>query len=70
MSPTPTHVTSVPAPPPDTVTPQRTYDGTSPFPPNGPTPARDGGERLYVAVTAVIVILRRSAWPAGCCGAV
>ena len=34
------------------------YDGTSPFPPDdGPSPARDGGERLYIAVTALIVIL-------------
>lgn len=33
------------------------YDGTSPFPPDGPVPARSGGERLYVAVTTVIVVL-------------
>jgi stearoyl-CoA desaturase (delta-9 desaturase) len=42
---------SNPAPPP------QGYDGTSPFPPDGPAPARDGGERLYVTVTAVIVLL-------------
>ncbi|WP_318658239.1 hypothetical protein [Streptomyces triticiradicis] len=40
-----------PAPPP------QGYDGTSPFPPDGPAPARDGGERLYVTVTTVIVVL-------------
>jgi stearoyl-CoA desaturase (delta-9 desaturase) len=33
------------------------YDGTSPFPPDGPVPAHSGGERLYVAVTTVIVVL-------------
>lgn len=33
------------------------YDGTSPFPPDGPMPARSGGERLNVAVTTVIVVL-------------
>jgi stearoyl-CoA desaturase (delta-9 desaturase) len=33
------------------------YDGASPFPPDGPVPARSRGERLYVAVTAVIVVL-------------
>ncbi|MEV7797237.1 acyl-CoA desaturase [Streptomyces sp. NPDC087512] len=42
---------SAPAPPP------QGYDGTSPFPPDGPAPPRDGGERLYVTVTAVIVVL-------------
>ncbi|MBC9714611.1 acyl-CoA desaturase [Streptomyces sp. TRM66268-LWL] len=33
------------------------YDGKSPFPQESPPPAREGGERLYVAVTAVIVVL-------------
>ncbi|RPF34632.1 hypothetical protein [Streptomyces sp. TLI_185] len=33
------------------------YDGSSPFPPDGQAPARDGGERLYVTVAAVIVVL-------------
>jgi stearoyl-CoA desaturase (delta-9 desaturase) len=34
------------------------YDGTSPFPSDeGPTPARDSGERIYVSVTAAIVVL-------------
>ncbi|MDG4862678.1 acyl-CoA desaturase [Streptomyces sp. T-3] len=31
------------------------YDGTSPFPEDGPAPERTGGERLYVAVTGAIV---------------
>lgn len=33
------------------------YDGTSPFPPAGPTPVRTGGERLYMTVTGAIVVL-------------
>jgi stearoyl-CoA desaturase (Delta-9 desaturase) len=49
--------TSTTAIPPDTAPPRPGYDGTSPFPPDGQVPAREGGERLYVAVTAVIVIL-------------
>ncbi|WP_030942324.1 acyl-CoA desaturase [Streptomyces sp. NRRL S-646] len=49
---TPTTVTpSDPAPAP------QGYDGASPFPPDGPVPAHSGGERLYVAVTALIVAL-------------
>ncbi|MER5529340.1 hypothetical protein ABT075_32945 [Streptomyces sp. NPDC002677] len=43
--------------PPDTASPPRGHDGVSPFPPDGPAPDRDGGQRLYVAVTAVIVVL-------------
>ncbi|MGD6744683.1 acyl-CoA desaturase [Streptomyces sp. BH106] len=42
---------------PDTAAPPTPYDGNSPFPPDGSPPARDGGERLYVTVTAVIVVL-------------
>ena len=46
--------------------PTQGYDGTSPFPPDGPAPVRDGGERLYVAVTTVIVVLPFAAiGPAG-----
>ncbi|MGW1068598.1 hypothetical protein ACWD4F_29280 [Streptomyces aureus] len=37
--------------------PTQGHDGTSPFPPDGPAPARDGGERLYVTVTTAIVVL-------------
>ncbi|MFF4535802.1 acyl-CoA desaturase [Streptomyces aureus] len=37
--------------------PAQGYDGTSPFPPDGPAPAHDGGERLYVTVTTAIVFL-------------
>ncbi|MFJ5266393.1 acyl-CoA desaturase [Streptomyces sp. NPDC088387] len=33
------------------------YDGTSPFPAGEPAPPRDSGDRLYVTVTAVIVVL-------------
>ncbi|WP_406123857.1 acyl-CoA desaturase [Streptomyces sp. NBC_00989] len=34
------------------------YDGTSPFPPDeGPAPVRDSGDRIYVGVTAAIVVL-------------
>lgn len=43
--------------PPDAVPDPEAYDGTSPFPPDDPAPERDGGERLYVAITAMIVIL-------------
>lgn len=46
---------------PSTPAPRQGYDGTPPFPPHGPAPPRDGGERLserlYVTVTAVIVVL-------------
>ncbi|MFI8090343.1 acyl-CoA desaturase [Streptomyces sp. NPDC086080] len=42
---------SDPAPPP------QGCDGTSPFQPDGPAPARSGSDRLYVTVTAVIVVL-------------
>ncbi|MGF0173367.1 hypothetical protein ACQF36_23520 [Streptomyces sp. Marseille-Q5077] len=51
MPPTSTTVT-----PSDAAPPPQGYDGTSPFPPDGPAPARAGGERLYVTVTAVIVV--------------
>ncbi|MFK4065450.1 acyl-CoA desaturase [Streptomyces sp. NPDC029674] len=37
--------------------PPESYDGTSPFPPDGPQRGRSGGERLYVMVTALIVAL-------------
>ncbi|WP_416965478.1 acyl-CoA desaturase [Streptomyces sp. Agncl-13] len=34
------------------------YDGTAPFPPDeGPAPVRDSGDRIYVGVTAAIVVL-------------
>ncbi|MEU0383651.1 acyl-CoA desaturase [Streptomyces chartreusis] len=49
--------TSRAVPPPDPAPSPQGYDGASPFPPDGPAPARDGGERLYVAVTGVIVVL-------------
>lgn len=55
MSPSP--VTPVMAPPPDTAAPPRRYDGTSLFPTDAPPPARTGTERVYVSVTAVIVVL-------------
>ncbi|MEV0471841.1 acyl-CoA desaturase, partial [Streptomyces prunicolor] len=43
--------TDPPPPPPP-------YDGTSPFPPDeGSTPVRDSGDRIYVGVTAAIVVL-------------
>ncbi|MCL7429280.1 hypothetical protein [Streptomyces sp. YS415] len=42
---------SDPAPPP------QGYDGTSPFPSDGPAPPRSGSDRLYVTVTAAIVVL-------------
>ncbi|MGW0903054.1 acyl-CoA desaturase [Streptomyces sp. NPDC002853] len=44
-----THTTTLP--------PGRSYDGTSPFPAGKSMPPRGGGERLSVAVTAVIVML-------------
>lgn len=37
--------------------PPESYDGMSPFPPDGPERERSGGERLYVMVTALIVVL-------------
>ncbi|WP_371526430.1 acyl-CoA desaturase [Streptomyces sp. NBC_01283] len=40
-----------------TLPPDRTYDGNSPFPEGSSAPPREGGDRLYVAVTAVIVAL-------------
>ncbi|WP_125263720.1 acyl-CoA desaturase [Streptomyces alboflavus] len=59
MSPSTTRSTSrsrAPAPP-HYVAPSPTYDGTEPFPTEAPPPPRSGGERLYVTVTAVIVVL-------------
>jgi stearoyl-CoA desaturase (delta-9 desaturase) len=44
-------------PPPVTASPSQDHDGTSPLASNGPLPARDGGERRYVAVTTVVVVL-------------
>ncbi|MGW0735007.1 acyl-CoA desaturase [Streptomyces sp. NPDC002851] len=52
-----TPLTSATVPPPDTAPPPQGYDGTSPFPPDGTASARKGGERLYVTVTTVIVVL-------------
>ncbi|MFD9324777.1 acyl-CoA desaturase [Streptomyces sp. NPDC060065] len=43
--------------PPNAVQPPQGYDGTGPFPAEVPTPPRNRGERLYVAVTAAIVVL-------------
>ncbi|MEV4927150.1 acyl-CoA desaturase [Streptomyces roseoverticillatus] len=44
--------------PPHHITASQTYDGTAPFPTDDhPAPARSGGERLYVTVTAAIVVL-------------
>ncbi|MDX3638663.1 acyl-CoA desaturase [Streptomyces sp. MB09-02B] len=51
---------TVPSPaeaPPDPARPTHAYDGTVPFPSDGPAPARGGAERVYVAVTAAIVVL-------------
>jgi stearoyl-CoA desaturase (delta-9 desaturase) len=50
---------TVPSPtaPPDSVRPSQVYDGTAPFPDSEPAPARGGAERVYVAVTAAIVVL-------------
>ncbi|MFJ8956170.1 acyl-CoA desaturase [Streptomyces sp. NPDC102381] len=42
---------------PDAAAPPAPYDGDSPFPAQGSPPVRDGGERLYVTVTASIVVL-------------
>jgi len=48
----PTTAQSPPSPAP------QAYDGTSPFPrDDGPAPPRGGGERLFVTVTALIVVL-------------
>ncbi|QES45085.1 acyl-CoA desaturase [Streptomyces venezuelae] len=44
-------------PPPDTPHRPGDYDGTSPFPPDAPERERGWGDRLYIAVTALIVIL-------------
>lgn len=44
--------------PPDVVQPPAAgYDGTGAFPSHGPIPARSRGERLYVTITALIVVL-------------
>ncbi|MDV9171060.1 acyl-CoA desaturase [Streptomyces sp. W16] len=37
--------------------PPPSYDGTSPFPEDGPPAVRDGAARIYVSVTAAIVVL-------------
>ncbi|WP_328422413.1 hypothetical protein [Streptomyces sp. NBC_00443] len=49
--------TSTTVTPSDPAPPPQGYDGTSPSPTDGPAPVRAGGERLYVTVTAVIVVL-------------
>ncbi|MHC5264278.1 acyl-CoA desaturase [Streptomyces sp. UC4497] len=41
----------------DAAAPPAPYDGNSPFPPDGSPHDRGGGERLYVSVTAAIVVL-------------
>lgn len=59
MSPSTTRSTTrsqAPAPPHD-LTASRTYDGTAPFPAEAPPPPRGPGDRLYVTVTATIVVL-------------
>ncbi|MGW1211865.1 acyl-CoA desaturase [Streptomyces sp. NPDC002499] len=43
--------------PEDPVPSPQVYDGTSPFPADDPTPPRDGAARIYVTITAVIVVL-------------
>ncbi|WP_409474006.1 hypothetical protein [Streptomyces sp. HC307] len=51
---------TVPSPaavPPDPARPPQGYDGTAPFPSDGPAPARGGAELVYVTVTAAIVVL-------------
>ena len=51
---------TVPSPaeaPPDPARLTHAYDGTVPFPSDGPAPARSDAERVYVAVTAAIVVL-------------
>ncbi|MCL6670641.1 acyl-CoA desaturase [Streptomyces panaciradicis] len=53
----PSSITSVTAPPPDTASPPQGYDGTSPFPADAPSPPRTGADRAYVAVTGLIVVL-------------
>lgn len=51
-----------PSPVPSTpVAPSRAHDGTSPFPPDGPVPAPDGGERPYLTVAPVIFVLPSAA---------
>lgn len=53
-----TSTTSTTVTPSDNAPPPQGYDGTSPFPSDeGPVPERGGGGRLYVTVTAVIVVL-------------
>ncbi|MFF3345111.1 acyl-CoA desaturase [Streptomyces sp. NPDC002779] len=49
--------TSTRSTPSDPAPPPQGYDGTSPFPSDGPAPARSGSDRLYVTVTAAIVVL-------------
>ncbi|MWA15651.1 acyl-CoA desaturase [Streptomyces sp. BA2] len=55
MSPSPTLSQVLPSP--HDVTSPQGYDGTAPFPDEAPTETRRDGERLYVTVTAVIVVL-------------
>lgn len=43
--------------PEDPVPSSKVYDGTSPFPADDPAPPRDGAARIYVTITAVIVVL-------------
>ncbi|MGP3980852.1 acyl-CoA desaturase [Streptomyces sp. KR80] len=40
----------------DAAPPPQKYDGSAPFPADAPAPARSGSDRLYVAVTAAIVV--------------
>jgi stearoyl-CoA desaturase (delta-9 desaturase) len=57
-TPSPTGIPAGTAPPPPSPTPPAPYDGTSPFPPDqGPAPVRSSGDRIYVGITAAIVVL-------------
>ncbi|WP_328830655.1 acyl-CoA desaturase [Streptomyces sp. NBC_00252] len=57
-TPSPTGIPAGTDPPPPSPTPPAPYDGTSPFPPDqGPAPVRSSGDRIYVGITAAIVVL-------------
>ncbi|MGR3871519.1 acyl-CoA desaturase [Streptomyces graminifolii] len=57
-TPSPTGIPAGTDPPPPSPTPPAPYDGTSPFPPDqGPVPVRSSGDRIYVGITAAIVVL-------------
>ncbi|MFF6990866.1 fatty acid desaturase [Streptomyces sp. NPDC010273] len=57
-TPSPAGIPAGTDPPPPSPTPPAPYDGTSPFPPDqGPAPVRSSGDRIYVGITAAIVVL-------------